>query len=60
MRPNFLNVDLEIESAANLDVFAAEMGKRVVVVYSGPAAKPRRHLLTVASSRAHKEPDATI
>ncbi len=60
MQSNFLNVDLEIESAANLDVLAAAMSKRVVVLYSGPASKPRRHLLSVASSRAHKDPDATI
>lgn len=60
MRPYFLNVDLEIESASKLDSLAAELGKRVVVLHSGPASKPRRHLLVLESSRQHRGPDATI
>jgi hypothetical protein len=60
MEPHFLNVDLEIESASKLDLLAAEMGRRVVVLYSGPASKPRRHLLSVECSRHHQDPDATI
>ncbi len=60
MQPYFLNVDLEIESASKLDSLAAELGKRVVVLHSGPASKPRRHLLVLESSRQHRSPDATI
>jgi hypothetical protein len=60
MQPYFLNVDLEIESASKLDSVAAELGKRVIVLHSGPGSKPRRHLLVLESSRQHKGPDATI
>ena len=59
MRPYFLNVDLEIQSASKLDALAAAMGKRVVVLHSGPGTA-RRHLLDLESSREHKGPDATI
>ena len=57
---SFLNVDLEIESASKLDALASEMAKRVVVLYSGPASKPRRHLLALESARSHRDPDAAI
>src|ERR1043166_5654710 len=60
MQPYFLNVDLEIESASKLDSLAAEMGRRGIVLYSGPSSKPRRHLLVLESSRQHSGPDATI
>ena len=60
MRPYFLNVDLEIEAASSLDSLAAEMGKRVVVLHSGPITKPRRHLLVLESARQHRGPDAAI
>lgn len=60
MKPYFLNVDLEIEAASSLDSLAAEMGKRVVVLHSDPAWKPRRHLLVLESSRQHRGPDAAI
>ncbi|HKS35724.1 MAG TPA: hypothetical protein VJW76_00940 [Verrucomicrobiae bacterium] len=60
MKPYFLNVDLGIESASNLDSLAGEMGKRVVVLKSGWAVKPRRHLVVLESSRDHKGPDAAI
>ena len=56
----FLNVDLEIESALKLDSLAAQMGKRVIVLYSGPASKRKRHLLALESSRQHRGPNATI
>lgn len=56
----FLNVDLEIESASNLDPIATEMGKRVVVLHSGPASKARRHLLVLESARSYKSPDTAI
>jgi len=36
------------------------MGEGVVVLYSGPAAKAKRHLLTLETYRQHKGPDATI
>ena len=56
----FLNVDLEIWSAAKLDSMAAEMGHRVSVLHCGPA--PKRFLLAVetASLRSRKDPDAAI
>jgi hypothetical protein len=60
VKPHFLNVDLEIVSASKLDSLAAEMGKRVIVLYSGPVSKPRRHLLAVESSRFLRNPDAVI
>jgi hypothetical protein len=60
MQPYFLNVDLEIESASELDSLAAEMGRRVAVLHSGPAAKPRRHILVLENSRQYRGPDATI
>jgi hypothetical protein len=60
MQPYFLNVDLEIESALKLDLLAAEMDKRVIVLHSGPASKPRRHLLVLATYRQYRGPDATI
>ncbi len=60
MQPHFLNVDLEIESASKLDLLAAEMGKRVVVLHSGPTSKARRHLLVLESSRSYKTPDTAI
>jgi hypothetical protein len=60
MQPYFLNVDLEIESASKLDLLAAEMRKRVVVLHSGPASKPRRHLLVLETCRQYRGPDATI
>lgn len=60
MQPHFLNVDLEIESASKLDLLAAEMGKRVAVLHSGPASKTRRHLLVLEISRSYKQPDTVI
>lgn len=62
VKSHFLNVDLEIESASKLDSVAAEMGKRVIVLYSGPASKPRHHLLAleISSSRPRRNPDALI
>jgi hypothetical protein len=59
MRSYFLNVDVEIQSSSKLDVLAAAMGKRVIVLHSGPGSA-RRHLLAIESSREHKGPDATI
>jgi hypothetical protein len=56
----FLNVDLEIWSAAKLDPMAAEMGKRVSVLHCGPS--PKRNLLAVetATLRSQKDPDSAI
>jgi hypothetical protein len=60
VKSNFLNVDLEIWSASNLDRLSAEMGERVFVLYCGPA--PKRHLLAVEDARSykHKNPDSAI
>ncbi len=60
MKPYFLNVDLEIESASSLAPLARAMGKRVVVLHSGPAANTKHHLLVLESSRQHRGPDAAI
>ena len=60
MRPSILNVDLEITSASKLDSVIAEMGKRVVVLHSGPAAARKKHPLVLESSQEHRGPDATI
>jgi hypothetical protein len=51
MKAQFLNVDLEIESAKPLDSLATAMGRRVIVLYSGPSGKLNRHLLALESSR---------
>jgi hypothetical protein len=53
----FLNVDLEIESSGNLDLLTDEMGKAVLVLYSGPGSGKRR-LLCLESSRWPNTPDA--
>jgi hypothetical protein len=58
MKPDFLNVDLEIWSASKLDGLLAEMRERVSVRHCGPA--PKRHLLAVANSRYYKNPDSAI
>ena len=58
LKPDFLNVDLEIWSASKLDGLLAEMGRRVLVNYCGPA--PKRHLLAVPAYRYYKNPDAAI
>lgn len=60
MNAHFRNVDLEIESASPLDALPAAMGKRVVVLFSGPAQKPRRQLLALEGSRFLKSPDAAV
>jgi len=58
MKPYFINVDLEIESASKLDFLEAELGRRVTVLYSGPAGKAKRRLLTLENFRRYKGPDA--
>jgi hypothetical protein len=60
VKANFLNVDLEIVSASKLDALAAEMGRRVVVLHSGPAARPRHQRLLLESSRYLRNPDTVI
>ncbi len=53
----FLNVDLEIVSSRSLEPLAQEMGKAVIVLYSGPG-KGRSHLLCLEDSRWSNTPDA--
>ena len=60
MRSDFLNVDLDVESVASLDLLVTEMGERVLVLYSGPAGKPKRTLLTVEACGNRKSPDPAI
>ncbi len=60
MKPCFLNVDLEITSASKLDAVIAEMGQRVIVLHSGPAAARKKRLLVLESSQQHGGPDSTI
>jgi hypothetical protein len=56
----FLNVDLEVESRSDLDLLTAAMGKRVVVLYSGPVSKSKRHLLAVECARHFAGPNEAI
>jgi hypothetical protein len=58
-KPYFLNVDLDIVSRTRLDSVAAALGKKVIVLYSGPIAR-QKYILVLESSRCHKGPDATI
>lgn len=58
MEPYFLNVDLEIASRDRLDVLAADMGKKVIVLHSGPIQG--KHVLVLESCRSHKGPDEAI
>ena len=51
MKPCFLNVDLEITSASNLDAVIAEMGKCVIVLHSGPAAARKKRLFVMMPNR---------
>ena len=60
MRSGFLNVDLDVQSAKKLDLLVTEMGERVLVLYSGPAGKPKRTLLTVEACENWKSPDPAI
>ena len=60
MKPFFLNVDLEVVSGSNLDSLAEAMGKRVIVLYCGPASKSKQHLLVLENARGYRGPDATI
>ena len=60
MQSAFLNVDLEIESVAKLDLVAAEMGERVALLYLGPLGKSKRHLLAIEANRQFKSPDPVI
>ena len=60
VKPCFLNVDLEVESASPLDGLVAELGRRVVVLHSDRIAKSKRYLFMLESSREYKGPDATI
>lgn len=53
----YLNVDLEIVSSSSLDTLAEEMGKTVLVLYSGPG-KGRQRLLCLESLRWPNTPDA--
>ena len=54
----YLNVDLDIRSKADLGPVLEDMGRRVAVMHSGPLGS--RHLLAVETARVYKNPDATI
>ena len=60
MQAIFLNVDLELESASNLDLIATEMGNRVLVLHSGKLPNPKRNFLALEAARSYKSPDTTI
>ena len=59
-KPQFLNVDLEIQSVSKLEPLAAAMGKRVMVLHCGLGHKPRLNLLVVEVSGFRKTADSTI
>lgn len=56
--PQFLNVDLEIESKSSLAPLAEELGEVVLVLYSGPMKNG--YLLSIETLRKHKSPDKAI
>jgi hypothetical protein len=56
--PNFLNVDLDIESTTPLHPLAREFGERVSIMYSG--RMNGRHCLFVEIYCNHKTPEKTI
>jgi len=56
----FLNVDLDIESTAKLDLLVTEMGDAVSVLYCGVYGRPRRNHLHLETSRYYRAPDVTI
>ena len=56
--PNFLNVDLEIESASPLRSLETELGKRVSVMFSGPMNG--RYFLSMETATVYKTFDGTI
>jgi hypothetical protein len=55
---HYLNVDLDIRSKTDLGPVLKDMGRRVIVMHSGPIGS--RHLLAVETARTYKNPDATI
>jgi len=57
--PEFLNVDLEIESKFDLTVLKDALGRRVYDLGPGPVSL-ECILLRLETSRQHKTPDATI
>jgi hypothetical protein len=57
--PDFLNVDLDIESKTDLKVLEAELGRKVYVLPGGPVS-PGCFLLRLEILPQHKNPDDTI
>ncbi len=57
--PNFLNVDLEIESRHDLTALETELGRRVIVLTGGPVT-PGCFLLRLETGRQYRNPDDCI
>jgi hypothetical protein len=59
MAGRFLNVDLEIESSADLSVLVRDLGDSVMVLHHGPG-KRAKNFLCLESSRSQRNADAAI
>jgi hypothetical protein len=57
--PHFCNVDLDIESKHDLAVLAAELGRKVYDLGTGPVS-PGCFLLRLETARKYDNPDDTI
>jgi hypothetical protein len=57
--PHFCNVDLEIESRSDLSGLLAELGRKVIVLASGPKRKGF-HSLRLETAMQYDNPDTTI
>ena len=57
--PEFLNVDLEIESSSPLGILVEKLGASVITLYSGPG-RGKRHLLCLECARSPQSADAAI
>src|SRR5580698_6019237 len=56
---HFCNVDLEIESRAELSGLLAELGRNIIALSGGPKRKGF-HSLRLETAREYASPDATI
>ena len=57
--PDFLNVDLDIESTSDLTLLQKELGRKVYAMTDGPVS-PGCFLLRLETTRQYKTPDDTI
>lgn len=60
MLPEFLNVDLEIESDESLDYIANEFGDKVFVLRNGPWRGTKNLLAVQVHETVNRDPDSII